>query len=213
MIEVVRDCGEVDRLHPTIVVATATFARYPRTDSAIIRAMRITALVLASSLVVAASPGCATTSYKISNAELQRLAQLPPEQRGEHVRVVQQLSDADVGPPQPVTAETQIVIFPQVVVYDGGGRRRGSGWGPHANLGGGTTAHGSGGVHVGSGGHGGGSSGGGGDGKAEAIAILVIAATVLVIAAAGRGLARKTVTPSSTRCTRCTCSVRTAAAR
>jgi len=137
-------------------------------------------------LVLAVATGCGTTSYKIPGAELQRLAMLPPAQRGQSVRAVQQLTDAEVGPPAPVTAETQIVIFPDVVVYDDGGRRRprGGGWGPHANVGGG-----GGGVNVRSSGGSGGHSlgGGGGDGKAEAIAILVVAATALVVAAAVEG--------------------------
>ena len=139
-------------------------------------------------LVLAVATGCGTTSYKIPGAELQRLAMVPPAQRGQSVRVVQQLTDSDVGPPAPVTAETQIVIFPDVVVYDDGRRRPvHNGWGPHANLGG----NGGGGVNVhssgGSGGHSGGHGGGGGDGKAEAVAILVVAATALVVAAAVEG--------------------------
>jgi hypothetical protein len=116
-----------------------------------------------------------------------RLSYLPPAQRGENVRVVQQLSDADVGAPAPVTGETQIVIFPDVYVegrerrsYGGGG----GSWGPHASAPGtgpsaGGGGHGGGGVHIG--------SSGGGDGKAEAIAIVVIAVTALVVAAAIEG--------------------------
>jgi hypothetical protein len=145
-----------------------------------------------TALLLAVATGCGTTSYKIPGAELQRLAMVPPAQRGQSVRVVQQLTDADVGAPAPVTSETQIVIFPDVVVYDGGGRRHvhGGGWGPHANVGGssggGTSVHSTGsGGH--SSGHGGGLGGGGGDGKAEAIAILVVAATALVVAAAVEG--------------------------
>jgi hypothetical protein len=149
--------------------------------------MRSLALVLAASLVA----GCGTTSYKIPGTELQRLATLPPEQRGDSVRVIQQLSDADVGPAAPVNAETQIVIFPRVVVYDDGGRRRESGWGPGANGGGGggniNTPHTTGGGGKGGGGgvHVGGS--GGGDGKAAAVIILVVAAVALVAAAGIEG--------------------------
>lgn len=144
-------------------------------------------------LVLAVVTGCGTTSYKIPGSELQRLAMVPPAQRGQSVRAIQQLSDADVGPPAPVTAETQVVIFPDVVVYDDGGRRRvhGGGWGPHANVGGnsggGVNVHSTGGGGGHSGGHGGSLGGGGGDGKAEAIAILVVAATALVVAAAVEG--------------------------
>ncbi|MEO8552843.1 MAG: hypothetical protein ABI678_22850 [Kofleriaceae bacterium] len=138
-----------------------------------------------TALLLALATGCGTTSYKIPAAELQRLATLPPAQRGQSVRVVQQLSDADVGPPQPVRAETQIVIFPDVVVYDGGYRRRTvRGWGPHANTGSGGVS-----VHSAGGGHGGGHSlgGGGGDGKAEAVIIIAVAAVILVVAAAVEG--------------------------
>jgi hypothetical protein len=148
-------------------------------DSAIIsRMLKPTALLLA--LVT----GCGTTSYKIPASELQRLATLPPEQRGQNVRVVQQLSDADVGEPQPVNSETQIVIFPTLEVDGGAGPRRG--WGPHATApsprsGGG----GGGGVDVGN--TGGGHSSGAGDGKAEAIALVVLAVTGLVIAAVVEG--------------------------
>jgi hypothetical protein len=150
--------------------------------------MRTTSMLLA--LVTA----CGTTSYQIPASELMRLSQLPPEQRGQNVRVVQQLSDADVGAPAPVNAETQIVIFPDVYV-EGGDRRRGyggggnwgggggGGWGPHASAPNAAGGHGGGGVHVG----GVGGGGGGGDGKAEAIAIIVIAVTALVIAAAVEG--------------------------
>ncbi|MEO8842144.1 MAG: hypothetical protein ABI591_25995 [Kofleriaceae bacterium] len=130
--------------------------------------------------------GCGTTSYKIPASELIRLSQLPPAERGQNVRVVQQLTDADVGAPAPVSSETQIVIFPDVVVYDGGGHRRGSGgWGPHANAPGAHPVHGGGGgVNVGSTG---GSSSGAGDGKAEAVVIVVMAITALVVAAAVEG--------------------------
>ena len=151
--------------------------------------MRTLALVLAASLV-SGVVGCGTTSYKIPGSELQRLASLPPETRGQRVRVIQELSDADVGPAQPVTAETQIVFFPTVIVNDGDYRRRdsGGGWGRGANTGGGGggggvnvshSSSGGGGVHV--------SGGSGSDGKAMAIAILVIAAVAIVAAAAVEG--------------------------
>ena len=144
-------------------------------------------MMRALAMFLAFSVGCGTTSYKIPATELQRLAVTPPEQRGQHVRVVQQLSDADVGPPQPVEAQTQIVIFPEVNVYGPYERRR------YYNYGGsGGTATGQGGTSVtrGTPGSSGGHSvpsGGAGDGKAQAIAILAIAATALVVAAAVEG--------------------------
>jgi hypothetical protein len=144
----------------------------------------------ALAMFLAVSVGCGTTSYKIPATELQRLAVTPPEQRGQHVRVIQQLDEADVGPPQPVEAQTQIVIFPEVNVYGPYERHR------YYTYGGGGTSAGQGGVSVsrgtpGSGGHGGGGgghSGGNADaGKAEAIAIVVVAATALFVVAAIEG--------------------------
>ncbi len=143
--------------------------------------MRFLATALAVSLVA----GCSTTTYQISNAELVRLAQLPPEQRGQSVRVTQQLTDADLGQPQPVTAETQIVLFPQIIV--GPDPRRREGWGPGGNVSGGGNigAHG---VHGGGGGGGFHLSGGaGGDGRGLAIAALIIAAVAVVAVGAVEG--------------------------
>lgn len=141
--------------------------------------MRLTAVVLAASVF---ATGCASSTYKIPGYELERLAQQHPETRSQHVRVQQELGDADVGPPQPVTAETQIVVFPHLHVHGPHERRRyyqtGSSWG------------------TGGGGHGaprsrGGSGGlnlnGGGDGKAAAIVVLVVAAVALVAVAAVEG--------------------------
>ncbi len=139
-------------------------------------------MLLATALPLGA---CGTTTYKIPAAELQRLATLPPEQRGQNVRVVQQLSDADVGAPQPVNAETQIVIFPQIVIEPG--HRHGGGWGPNAAAPTPRPSGGQGGVSVGNTHGGGGSSSGAGDGKAQAIAILVMAVTAVVVAAVIEG--------------------------
>jgi hypothetical protein len=142
------------------------------------------------SIGLAIAAGCTSTSYTIRGPELVRLAALPPELRGEHVRVAQELSDVDVGPRAPVTAETQVVFFPQIEVSGPEDHRRVSGWGPSVGGGGPgggqarivTGGHG-GGVHGGSGLHLGGGGGGGGDGRAEAIALLVVAAVALVTAA------------------------------
>jgi len=143
--------------------------------------------------------GCGTTTYEIPRGELVRLSQLAPEQRGQHVRVVQQLGDADVGDPQQVYEQTPIVLFPQPWVV-GPERRRyvDSGWNGdlgnvnfstpsrgHANGGG--FGHG---VHAHSGGGGAGfhmGGGGGGDGRAEAVIILAAAAVILVASAAVEG--------------------------
>jgi hypothetical protein len=141
---------------------------------------------------------CGTTSYEIPRSELRRLSQLPPADRGKDVRVVQQLTDADVGPEQPVTGDTQIVIFPDVYVAGGGGGGRGGyvtgggHWGPHATppgtgpgVGGG--GHGGGGVAVGNSSSSGSTNNGAGDGKAEAIVLVAAAITAVVIAAAVEG--------------------------
>jgi len=127
--------------------------------------MRALAVVLAGSLIAA---GCAANSYQIPPGELARLAQVPPEQRGQHVRVIQEVMGSDVPPAPPVTGETQILIVPQIYISGGGG-----GYGGR---------------------HGGGIPGGGGkvggagnDAKAAAVAILVVAATALVTAAVIEG--------------------------
>src|SRR6185503_5336072 len=91
-----------------------TGASRPRTDSAIIGRMRFLAAVVASSLIA----GCSTTTYQISNSELMRLAQLPPAQRGQSARVVQQMTESDLGQEQPEPSETQVVLSPQVYVYE-----------------------------------------------------------------------------------------------
>jgi hypothetical protein len=148
------------------------------------RRMRFLATALAASLVC----GCSTTTYRISGAELQRLAQVPPAQRGDRVRVTQQLSDADLGPREAVTNDTQIVLLPPLIVVDD--HRRHEGWGAGANFGNGPNAIGGGpraaAPHGGGGGlHG--LSGGGGDGKAMAIAVLIVAAVAVVAVGAVEG--------------------------
>jgi hypothetical protein len=148
--------------------------------------MRFLATVLAASLI----GGCSTTTYRISNAELQRLAQVPPDQRGNSVRVVQQLTDADLGPREPVTSETQIVLLPPLIEVGGGDPRRREGWGRGVPAFNGPNATGTphtAGVHGGGGGHGSGWSGGGGDGKAMAIAVLIVALVAVVAVGAVEG--------------------------
>ena len=149
--------------------------------------MRLVSVVLATSVCMT---GCASSTYKIPGYELQRLSQQPPDTRAQHVRVQQELDDADVGPPQPVTAETQIIFFPQINIYGPVERRRyyqtnsswGSGGGGNIGGGGGGGAphHGGGGLH-------GINMNGGGDGKAAAIVVLAVAAVALVAVAAVEG--------------------------
>jgi hypothetical protein len=120
--------------------------------------MRAVAVVLAGSLIA----GCSVPSYRIPPAELARLAQLPPEQRGQHVRVIQEVLESDVPAVAPVTNETRVVIVPEVTLY--GGAR------PY------TGGHG----HFGPGGKIGGA---GNDARSAAITVLVLAVTSLVTAA------------------------------
>lgn len=142
--------------------------------------MRVSSLLLAGTVLVT---GCATQSYKIPGNELERIAQLPPDQHGAHVRVQQELGEAEVGAPQPVTAETQIVFFPQINVYGPHERRRyyntNSTWGSGGGTG---RPSSSGGLHMGGGG-----GGKAADGKGAAVAIVVAAAVALVAVAAVEG--------------------------
>jgi hypothetical protein len=148
--------------------------------------MRLAATVALTALMV---PACGSTTYQIPNTELARLATLPPETRGQHVRVVEQLHDTYVGEEQPVTVDTQIVLFPQVGV-SGPERRRYTAGGGNVTIGGGHVTGSP--PRPGSGAHGGGGGGlhmggSGGGGKGEAIALLAAAAVILVVAAAVEG--------------------------
>jgi len=123
--------------------------------------MRPLAVVLAGSLIA----GCGANSYQIPRRELARLAATPPEARGAHVRVVQDILSNDAPAAQPVTGETQIIVVPQVNISVGQRSHA------HVPRGGGF------------GGTGGKIGGAGNDGKAAAVAVLVLAATVMVTAA------------------------------
>lgn len=56
------------------------------------RSVGVTRMVLLA-FTSSASFGCLSNEYRISTVELARLTQLPPEQRGERVRVVQELGE------------------------------------------------------------------------------------------------------------------------
>jgi hypothetical protein len=128
--------------------------------------MRALVVVLASSLIAS---GCAVNSYKIPPDELARLARLPPEARGEHVRVIQELVASEVPAAPPVTRETEVVIAPQFDVAVGV-------HGPRAGFGGGFGRA----VN--------GKFGGlGQDSKSAAVAFLFAAATAAVTAAVIEG--------------------------
>jgi hypothetical protein len=129
---------------------------------------RVVAVLLAA--LLAGTGGCATNSYQIPSTDLQRLSQTPPEQRGERVRVIEEISESSAPPAERVDGSTEVILVPHVHVSTG------------VRVGG----HRGGGVRGG----GGGSSSSGGDaadGKAAAIAVLVLAATALVLVAAVEG--------------------------
>ena len=159
------------------------------------RFSRVGAVILAGTLF---STGCLSSSYKIPGNEVQRLASLAPETRGQRVRVMQELGDADATPQQPVSGETQIIFMPRIGIDIGDDDYRRGGYGGGWNGGRGAVGgsggsgggmHGSG-IKTGNGGGGGGGlklSGGAGDGKAAAIVVLVAAAVVLVAAAGIEG--------------------------
>jgi hypothetical protein len=131
--------------------------------------MRVLAVVLAGSLIAS---GCAVNSYKIPPDELARLARVPPEARGEHVRVVQEIVASEVPAAPPVTRETEVVIAPQIDVAVGV-------HGPvHAGFGGGWSS----GLRNGK------IGGLGKDSKSSAVSLLFAAATALVTAAVVEGM-------------------------
>jgi hypothetical protein len=125
--------------------------------------MRVLAVVIAGSLIAS---GCAAHSFKIPPDELARLARVPPEARGERVRVVQEIIASEVPAAPPVTRETQVVIVPQFDVAVGV-------HGPRAGFGG---------SGLGGGLRGGKLGGLGNDSKAAAVAFLFAAATAMVTA-------------------------------
>lgn len=125
--------------------------------------MRALAVVLCGSLL----SGCSVNSYQIPPSELARLVATPPEVRGAHVRVIQEIVASEAPAATPVNDNTQLVLVPQINIS---GSVNG---GPHAG----------GGLHGGFGKIG----GAGNDGKALAIAVIVLAVTAMITAAAIEG--------------------------
>jgi hypothetical protein len=123
-------------------------------------------------LVLAA---CPANTYRISRGELQRLAQIAPENRGQEVEVEQELGGSDTASQPAVSDSTEVYIGPRV--YVGGG----VGSGPREPSGGGHS--------------GGGRSGGGGvaksmlgsDAKEAAAVVIILAVTALVTVAVVEG--------------------------
>ena len=137
------------------------------------QAGRLAAVVLASSLVTG---GCVANSYRIPTSDLQRLSMQAPEQRAQHVRVIQEIGESDAPPAQRVDGDTAVVGRVEVDIPVGGNVHTGYG---RPSGGGGGHSGGLGGLKTG--------GSGGADGKAAAIAFLVIAASALVLVAGIEG--------------------------
>ena len=139
--------------------------------------MRCTARVLIASIAalgtaLGTGAGCVSQTYRIPQAELMRLASTPPADRGQQVRVIQELGNADAPPPvAPVNDQTTIILVPDVQI--GGSVATNTAPAPPRGGGGVGNLHG-----------GGGSAD---SAKAEAIAYVVIAAAALVVLAATEG--------------------------
>ncbi|MBI5512754.1 MAG: hypothetical protein HY909_03245 [Deltaproteobacteria bacterium] len=130
--------------------------------------------------------GCLSNSYRIPPDELLRIASLPPNQRGVHVRAVQTIAHRDTPPPNVTYLPQGWALQPLFQLQYGTGMNS-VGWSPRPR---GVTGVG-GGSGGGSGGSGGGSGGGGGgSGNAAAIAVVVVAGVLLVFVLAGTEGAR-----------------------
>lgn len=131
--------------------------------------MRLLSVFLTASLI----GGCAANSYRIPTGELERLAQTAPEQRGQKVRVIQEIGSGTVtNNTETVGPNTQIIFVPQINISTGPRYTRGGGGGSV----GGTKF---GGAKLG--------GGSGSDGKAAAIAVIVLAAIGLFVVAGVEG--------------------------
>jgi len=73
-------------------------------------------LIIGAAGALAPSAGCLSDSYRIPDQDLQRLTSLPPEQRGQAIRVVQRTSfspevAADMPQPLPAPERPPVVVF------------------------------------------------------------------------------------------------------
>ena len=73
-------------------------------------------LAVLATIGLANATGCLSDSYRIRDTELQRLTSLPPEQRGESIRVLQRTSfspevAADPAPPAPAPDGPHVAVF------------------------------------------------------------------------------------------------------
>jgi hypothetical protein len=128
-----------------------------------IRYTRTLALFLAFSVA-----GCGSNTFRVERGELQRLAQLPPESRGQSVMVEQDLTSTDVAPQPAVSADTSIFIGPRIYVGGSATTRQPGGAGYSPRGGRGIPSMGT-------------------DAKDAAMVVLVLAATALVTVAVIEG--------------------------
>jgi len=128
----------------------------------------VLALVLAAA---AAQPGCSASTYRISSAELSRLAATQPELRGRSVEVRQEPPWEDPPPAaQPVQSDTQIILIGGIDLDGGSGGGRGGVRPPPAGGGKGLPQPGQ-----------------AADAKGTAITLVVIAVTAVVLMAVVEG--------------------------
>jgi hypothetical protein len=179
-------------------VAVTSQHRRPEPDFA--RLPFRTPVAAAVALALGAS-GCLSHEYRVSQAELVRIAALPPELRGDHVRVVQELGSrrsgavsAEAPAPRPALAGNELLVDVQLAGggswpsghpgpgrgqrprHIAGGPARGPGVAP-------PSSHSSGGGGLGNF-SGGGGGGGGGNGE-ELVVLAVVVVAIAVLAAVG----------------------------
>jgi hypothetical protein len=200
-----RDRSAVRAARGLLWLAPVT-SRHRRIDSGFARVpFRTPGAVAAAVALAMSASGCLSHEYRLSQAELVRMAALPPQTRGDHVRVVQELGtrrggaiSADAPAPQAAVVDHDVLVD---VHLDGGGTgsngdsgaasrgpRPGGGrvsGHPVAARGPGVaapTSHESGG---GGGGFGQISSGGGGGNGDELVVLAVVVVAIAILAAVG----------------------------
>lgn len=90
-------------------------------------------IFVALTVLVQTTAGCLSNEYRISRPELQRLAALPPEVRGQHVRVLQELGSRRGHAAEPTAEELAPPLPPEGTGAEWG-QAAGGGDGPHGNL-------------------------------------------------------------------------------
>lgn len=140
--------------------------------------------------------GCLSSSYRIAQPELSRLARVPPGERWQAVRATQRLLASDAPPaPAVVVPANEPVLVPAVYLFNGTSYTVPGSWGANPARWSSRTVRTTGGGGSGGGGSGGGggSSGGGGGRGGEVVAavvVVVVAAAVMVFVLAGTEGAR-----------------------